>query len=46
MGDFEALERSGRWLVHLRAENASVEAVGEVCDKIEAALGALQNQSS
>ncbi len=45
MGDFEALEKKGRWLVHLRAENPSIEAVSALCDQIESALGAFLNQS-
>ena len=46
MGDFEALETKGRWLVHLRAENDTEKSLNDVCEKIEAALTALQGQSS
>ncbi len=45
MGDFDALEKSGRWLVHLRAEGPGLKPVSDVCEKIESALGALQTQS-
>ncbi len=45
MGDFDALEKSGRWLVHLRADAVTPKAVSDVCEKIESALGALQTQS-
>ena len=42
MGDFEALEAKGRWLVHLRAEDPGEKSLGQVCEKIEAALAPLQ----
>ena len=46
MGDFEALETRGRWLVHLRAEDTGEKSLNDVCEKIESALVSLQNQTS
>ncbi len=46
MGDFDALEAKGRWLVHLRAEGSDEKALDAVCEKIEAALGTLQGQAN
>ncbi len=46
MGDFEALETKGRWLVHVRAEDASKQSLESVCEKIEAAMTALEMHAS
>lgn len=46
MGDFEALELKGRWLIHLRAENPTAEAIDQLCSKIEAAAQELAAQKS
>ena len=35
MGDFEALESKARWLIHLRLENLSDEALDKACLKLE-----------
>ena len=38
MGDFEALESKARWLIHLRLENLSAQALDKACSQLENAL--------